>query len=268
MSAFKSVHPVGKQIVKQVDDRADAPGQRIGPEYILYLAGHSHDDQDVADPQDAPDGEHDNHRHEGLSGAAAYGGYGMGERQQEVEQRHDVRLGYAVPDHAGGGVERADQIWGKYIVHNTDGFRDQDSGKDRKAGSFFRPVVLSCPQVLADKGGRRHVEACDRQKGKALDLAVDAVSRHGESAEGVDLGLYDDVGEGDYRILYAGGQAVAYHLEKDISVKADLFQFHCEKIALPQQIYHTKDYTCRLGDDRRHGGRPDAPPESADEEKV
>ena len=39
------------------------------------------------------------------------------------------------------------------------------------------------------------MESRSRQKGKALDFAVGTAARHGRRAEGVDVGLDDDVGQ-------------------------------------------------------------------------
>ena len=52
----------------------------------------AHDKQNIADAQHAPDGKHHRHRHKGLAGAAADGGYCVGIGQQKEEQRNGPGL--------------------------------------------------------------------------------------------------------------------------------------------------------------------------------
>ena len=78
------MHPVGPQIIDQVDHRADAPGQRVCPVDISDLAHQIHNRRYVGNPQYAPYGEHDNHGNEGLSRSPADSGDRMGKCQKET----------------------------------------------------------------------------------------------------------------------------------------------------------------------------------------
>lgn len=73
-------------------DRADAPGQRIGPEGDADVGDQAQDHGDVGDTQSAPDRQHDDHGHGGAAQAAQDAGAAMAERQQAVEQRDGAGL--------------------------------------------------------------------------------------------------------------------------------------------------------------------------------
>ena len=192
----------------------------------------------------------------------------MGKGEQEIEQGDNARLCGAVFDHARGAVKDADQLRGKNIVEDADGFRHQHSGKDRKARPLFGAVIHACAEILADKGGGRHVKAGDGQENKAFDLGVDAVARHGEFSEGIDLGLDDNIGKGDNRILHAGRKPVAEDLGQDCFMKADTAYFHSIDIALAQQVYHAESHTGGLGYDGGGGSSPDTLMETADKQQI
>ena len=63
----------------------DAPGQRIGPEHNADVADEVQRDRDVGDAQQAPDRQHDHHRHDGAAQTTQDARAAMAERQQAVE---------------------------------------------------------------------------------------------------------------------------------------------------------------------------------------
>lgn len=202
--------PVGFEIVNEVDDGTDAPGQGIGPIYISDFSGKVHDCCDVEDTDHAPYREHDAHGNEGFSCPSAYRRYGVRKCQQAVEQGHCVGLTHAKLYDSWSLIEKSDQFGSKQVAAHADEFCEKHCRKDAEASSLFGPVVLLGPQILTDEGGACHVKAGDGQEGKTFNFCMGAVGRHGKLSEGVDLGLHDDVGESDHGILYPGGQSVTY----------------------------------------------------------
>ena len=87
----------------------DAPGQRIGPEHNADVADEVQRDRDVGDAQQAPDRQHDHHRHDGTAQTAQDARAAMAERQQAVEQRDGVGLPHAERDDVGLAAESTDE---------------------------------------------------------------------------------------------------------------------------------------------------------------
>ena len=97
---------------------------------------------------------------------------------------------------------------------------------------------------------------------------MSAVGRHGQLAEGINLGLDDDIGEGNHGVLHPGGQSVADDLREHVPVEPNLPQLHREDITLPQQIGHAQHHAPRLGQHRGHRRRPDTPVEHRQEQPI
>ncbi len=179
-----------------------------------------------------------------------------------------MRLLHAECDDAGGAVEQADELRCEEVVKQADQLRHDNGDENAEARAALGAVVLPGAEILPDKRGARHREACDGEKGEALDLAVRAVGRHREHAERVDLRLHDDVGKSDDAVLNAGGEAVANDLTQHIAVQADIARRDGVDLVLAQKVAQAEHKADRLGDDRCHRGGPDAPVERADEQEI
>ena len=75
---FKSMYPVGAQIIHQIDHGADPPGKRVRPVYGSDFSHEMHHRGNVGDPQHAPDGEHDDHGDKSLPRSPADGRHRVG----------------------------------------------------------------------------------------------------------------------------------------------------------------------------------------------
>jgi len=123
-------------------------------------------------------------------------------------------------------------------------------------------------EVLPDKSRQRHGEAGNRQEREALQLGVRAVGRHGDLAEGIDVGLDNDVCKADDGVLHAGRQAVADDLTEHFAVDMQLFQLDLIDRTLLHQMDHAQDHADGLRDRRGDGSRPHAPMERADKQQI
>ena len=120
--------------------------------------------------------------------------------------------------------------------------------------------MLSRSQVLADKGGKHHRHTHDRQKYKALDLCIGAVSGNRVGAESVDITLDHNIAHADHRVLDARRQSLADHLSHHVSVKMQLSKIQAGRLVrLPAHPDQTQYHTEPLG---KHcgKGRPHYPP--------
>ena len=106
-----------------------------------------------------------------------------------------------------------------YVKNNADKLRQNHSGKDTEGRSLFRPSVLLCTQILADKGGEDHRHAHNRQKHKALYLCIGALPGNRIGPESVDIALNHNIPHADYRILDARRKSLTEHLRHDILIK-------------------------------------------------
>ena len=264
----EAMNPVRTEIIDQVDDGADAPGQRISPVNKPDLAAQIHDGDDIGDPDHTPYGQHDAHGDEGLACPPAYGGHGMGEGQQAVEQRRCSGLTDAQLYDSGSLVEESDEAGGEHITAHPDELGQQHCCKDAEPSALFGPVVLPGTQILADKGGAGHVEAGDGQEGEAFDLGMGSIGGHGQLAEGIDLGLDDHVGKRDDGILYTGGKPIPNDFPEHVFLKTDLSPFYSENIALFEQMGHAEYHAGGLRDDSGQSSRPDALTEDREEQQV
>ena len=262
------MHPVRPQIVDQVDHRADAPCQRVSPVNVSDFPCQLHHGDNISDPDHAPDRQHDEHGHKGLPRAPADSGHGVGECKQTVEQCDGTGLTDSEFYDSGSLVEQRDEPGSKNIAAYAYELRQKHGGKDAEAGAFFCPVVLLCPQILADEGGACHIEAGDGQECKAFDLGMGAIGRHSQLSEGIDLGLHDHVGESDDGILDAGGQSVAYDLYEHIFFETDLFPFHGKDISFFQQMGHAEHHAGSLRDDRGQSRGPDPLMEDCQKQQI
>ena len=84
---LERVHPVGFEVIKREHQRAQAPGDRIGPGDRLQYGKEFHGEGDVGHADDAPAQQHHQHRHGGFARAAEDGGHAVRIRQQEEERR-------------------------------------------------------------------------------------------------------------------------------------------------------------------------------------
>ena len=151
----KPVHPVGEQVIEEEYDARNAPGDGISPVDVLYLVNEVHHYLYVRYAENAPHGEHDSHRHDGLSRAAADGGDGVRKRQQAVEEGLYPRLTDSVGDNGGIRRERPYELGREYPYHEAYRLRKQYGGYYAEAGALFRAVILARAEVLADKRGER-----------------------------------------------------------------------------------------------------------------
>ena len=99
-----------------------------------------------------------------------------------------------------------------------------------------------CAEILADKSRQRHGEAGNGQERKALQLGVRAVGRHGDLAEGIDVGLDNDIRKTDDGVLHAGRQTVADDLAEHFAVDTQLFKLKLIDRALFHQVDHAQDH--------------------------
>ena len=205
---LKSVYPFSPQ--KQIQENAgtDAPGQRIGPVDVAYLPEEPHHQRDVAHAQYAPDGEHYEHRHEGLARAAADRRDRVRKRQQAVEQRDGVGLPHAERDDVGLAAESTDEPRRRSVDGGADDLGHEHRAQTPELHALLHAVRPARADVLADERRQRHGKAGHGQEGKALYLAVRAAPGHGLCTERVDVGLHNDVGNRDDRVLDAGRQAL------------------------------------------------------------
>ena len=196
----------------------------------------AHDDGDIRDPDHTPEQQHDDHRHEGLARAAADRRDGVGVGEQAEEQRGRAHLPRAEGDDVRRGAEEGDELRRKQIHRHADQLRDDDGSDDAEARALLGAVMQTGTEILADKGRQRHGEARDGQEGEPLKLGIRAVGSHGDLAEGIDVGLHDDVGKADDGVLHAGGQAVADDLAEHFAVDAQLLQLQLIDRALFHQM--------------------------------
>lgn len=192
----------------------------------------AHDKQNIADAQHAPDGKHHRHRRKGLAGAAADGGNCVGIGQQKEEQRNGPGLLCGKRDNVGRFAEKTGQLRHEGIHGKANELGENDRREDAEPGALFCPAIFARAEVLAGIGSERHGKASDRQERKAFKLAVGAVGGHCDFSEGIDVGLYHDIGKADHGVLDAGWKAVADNLPEHLRVKAELFPLQMKGVCL------------------------------------
>ena len=186
----------------------DAPGQRIGPEHNADVADEVQRDRDVGDAQQAPDRQHDHHRHDGAAQTAQDARAAMAERQQAVEQRDGVGLPHAERNDVGLAAESADEPRRRSVDGGADDLGHEHRAQTPELHALLHAVRPARADVLADERRQCHGKAGHGQEGEALHLAVRAAPGHGLCTERVDVGLHNDVGNRDDRVLDAGRQAL------------------------------------------------------------
>ena len=145
----------------------------------------------------------------------------MGKRQKAVKERHGARVHYTVLHHLRLIVERANQHRRKGEDEDPDPFRQKRAAQKAEPHTGLDAISPPGAKVLADKGGQRQREAGHRQEGKALCLAVCPAPCHRGGAEGIDVGLHDDVRQRDHGVLHAGRHAEGNHPAQHFTIKAD-----------------------------------------------
>ena len=262
------MEPVGADIVDDQKDRTEQPRQRIDPVDHVDRAEIRHRDGDERHAHHAPENQHRQHRDRGLARAAQHRRETVRGRQQEKEDRTDLRLSDTEGDRLRLLGEGADQIGRGEIDRNADQLRRRNGTENAEAGALLGPVVFARAQILAHKGGQRHLKAGDRQEGEALDLGIGAAAGDGHGAEGVDVGLYHDVGNGDDRVLQAGGQTVAYDQHRHLPVKADLPDHDPVAVVRSQKLHGAEDRADELSQDRGQRGARHAQREHRHKQQV
>ena len=172
--------------------------------------------------------------------------------QQAEKQRNCARLADPQLDHAGIRVKQSYELRREYVTTYADSLRQHHGRKNTEARPLLRPVILFCPQVLADKGSTGHIKACDGQERKTFNLRMGAVSRHCQLSEGIDLGLDDDIGKGDDGILHPRRKSVMDDFLQHITVKPYFSPLYSEYISFSHQVPQAQDHAGRLGNHRSH----------------
>ena len=184
----------------------------------------AHDQRDICDAQHTPDGKHHKHRYERLACAAADGSYRVRIGEQTVKEGNDTRLPRCQRDNLRRPAEQTCQLRHGKIHGDADQLGKQQGADDAEARAGFCAVIFLRAEVLAGIGRKRHGKACNRQEGEAFELAVGAVSCHGDFAEGIDVRLHDDVCKSDDGILHAGRKPVAKNQADHFTIGAQMRQ--------------------------------------------
>lgn len=229
--------------------RADGPGDGIGQIDHPDVGDKVHRHRDVGDAQRAPHRQHDGHRDDRASHAAQDAGAAMREGQQKIEQRHGAGVVDAEHHHGGIVVEGTDKQRRKGEYHQSHRLGQQRTGDQAELHADFHPVVPPGADVLADKGGQRHCKAGDGQKREALHLAVGAAACHRRRAEGVDVALYDHVGQCNHRVLHTGRNAQRHHLAQHRQIEFHLPPAHAVAFLRAGQTPETQEGAHHLAED-------------------
>jgi len=265
---IKAVYPITLKIIHEINNRAYRPRNGIRTVDVNDTVIEVHHHGDVGDSEYAPYGQHDKHGYECLSCTSANSGNRMGECEEEIKQRSSPCLKGAVFDDLSGVVEESYKLRGKAVINDSNKLSKHHGGNDAEPCADLCTFMLARTEILADKGGDRHVEAGYRKECKAFDLGVRAVSGRCKLSEGVDICLNDDVGESDHGVLHTRRQTVAYYLTEHISVEADPSEADAEHLTGPEKMYHAQNEAGKLRDDRCCSRRPHAPFKSVDKEPV
>lgn len=134
---LESIYPFSTQKQIQENHRADAPGQRVCPEDHTNIRNVVHSNGNIADTEQTPDTEHDDHRNCCMTGAAKDCCDTVRKRQQKIEQRNRPRLHHTIMYHLRISVKCRDQRRSRHIDQNTDQFRNHYGAQDAKPRTFF-----------------------------------------------------------------------------------------------------------------------------------
>ncbi len=198
-------------VINHEDEGRQRPSDGVGPEDDANVGDKADHDGDVGNPDDAPGEEHDEHGDFGFAEAAEDAGQEVGEGEEEEEEGDDAGSFDSDGDDLGLGVEDADELGREDPDQDADEFGEDDAGDNAEARPFADAVVLFGTQVLTNEGGEGHTEAGNRQEGEPFEFGVGAGAGHGHRTERIDVGLDDDVGKGNDRVLDTAGDA---HLEE------------------------------------------------------
>ena len=225
-------------------------------------------DRDIGDAQRTPDHQHDHHRHDRPPQPAQDACTAVAEGQQAVEQCRRVGLLHTERDDIRLTAERADEPWRQRVDAHTHDLGHQHRAERAELHPFAHAVGLTGTDILADEGRQRHRKAGHGQKSKALDLAVGTAPGHGLRTERVDVGLHDDIGNRDDRVLDAGRQALHNDCLEGWGVKSDLVPMHSPFLFAVGQLGKGQNGADRLGGNRGKGGRTHAHAQPADQNQV
>ena len=192
----------------------------------------------------------------------------MAERQQAVEQRRRVGLLDAESDNVRLAAEGSDEPGGRQIDADAHDLGHGDGAEDAEFHALAHAVRLTRAYVLANERCQRHGKAGHRQEGKALHLTISAAARHGVGTKGVDVGLHNDIGQRDDRVLDAGGQALHDDSLEGRPIKADFPRADGPFFFGAHQLGERQHGADRLGG---NGGKcrcANAHAETADQNKV
>ncbi len=84
---------------------------------------------------------------------------------------------------------------------------------------------------------------------KPSSLGVRTVGRHGDLAEGIDVGLDNDICKTDHGVLHTGRKTVADDLAEHFAVDMQLFQLDLIDRTLLHQMDHAQDHADSLRDE-------------------
>ncbi len=144
----------------------------------------------------------------------------MGKSEQAIKKSDRSCLGCPVSDDFRGTVKSKDKDGDGEVNKYTYQFRHDDGAKEAEASPFFRPVILFCAKILADKSSKGQSKTGDRQKAEAFYFGIGPTACNCHFAEFIYIGLYDYIGKCDDRILKPGGKAVGNDLTQHRQVKA------------------------------------------------
>ena len=204
--SVKIVDPIGFQKVDQEDDGAEAPGNGIGPGDGSQLIDEFDGNGNIADADDTPANEHGDHGDRGLACAAHNGGHAVGKCQQAIKQADGPHVHSAEINGQFVAGEESNEFGSQHIFCHTNELCHQTGAKNAETHTFFNTVIVLGTQVLANESGQSHGEASDRQKCEALDFLMGTATGHGSIAEGIDVGLYHQIGKANDGILHTGRQ--------------------------------------------------------------
>ena len=139
---FKSVNPIGEEVIHQVNHRADEPRERIDPEEKNDAVREMHSDRDYRYPQNAPNRQHDKHRYECFSRSPADRRNAMGEGEQTEEKRFYAALQYTNLNGFRLVHERRNHRSCENEYGQSDHFRHQYGCEDAEASALPCAFIL------------------------------------------------------------------------------------------------------------------------------
>ena len=188
--------------------------------------------------------------------------------EQTVKKGNRSGLVGGQPNDLRGAAEKACKIRHEGVHRKADELGQYHCADNAEARPLFCPAIFPRTEVLAGICRERHRKARDRQKRKALELAVRAAGCDGDFAEGVDICLHDHVCKADDGVLNAGGKAIADDLPEHFAVDAEFCPMQVVFCRFFRQLRQAQNDADGLRDDGCDGSGPDAPAKAADEQNV